>query len=821
MPETQYIKLRLRGEELSLPQTEDLPVSITYEMEDEDDFRQKNAGTALNITVPATTQNSSILNSLFNPHSEDMLPDEGYDKPLDVVLIGAGNELMKGKAFVLGGKEQNGKPISFDINCFGDNADWVIPNKELTLHDVVSEQTHYFTKDVIEDSWAFDGWNEGDEYVYAPVRYREPFGETGDVPDTILRPMNMRPALFLYWLLYRGFKVAGYKIRSDFFETDYFRRMTLPWTWGNFLYVSESQLKEMGFLATGPLSTAVTYPVTGDAWSWEFVSLSGAGSSVVVDTAHFVAASAEHNFKLDNVTTDIGYIGNILSYSYNNPTGTMAWEYLNTWAALGVITVALEVKLTASIDVSFLSEAWIDYEVFINGSLVQTIPKIFFAGASALGTDTDWGTRTKLIVVPNVNPNDIVSVRIKYHCKETGLGFCFVKIWATGDDVRLDPTNGSTTEKVRSYIKLAYIKRQMGSVIQFKDYDRLKNYKWLDLLRGVIDAFNLQPNTDSVSKTVTIEPTHTASLGSDLSSQDVLGYYNGNSLEWSGKRDLVKVSEVNIFQDYEREVIMKLKDDGNDGILKLIQDRHNVNVTSSKYVFPERFKKGNKEIENRFFSGVMHFNHLDWTKYTGVSPQLIVLFPENINSTSNPESESTMLPKLAYYKGVVDRNSYGGWNWDGDINTDLPYMFAVNYHEGGESDPVLTYGDQRVSDGSGGFIRAYGLFKRFFWQRFAIMRHGKKYSASFNLNNTDVLNWLHREYKSVDGNRYQLIKIDGYKPLINETTLCVLWRWYPVTDADADNTYPSYDSVVDADPIADSPDFKYQECKCMNVDIRF
>ena len=210
MAETPYITIRLGGESMDLPQASDLPIAINYEIEDEDDFRQKKSGSSLNITVPATTSNSKILNTIYNIGAEDLLPNEGFDKPQDVVIIGAGNELMKGKAFVLAGRNQYGKPKEFDINCFGDNADWVIPNKELTLHDILNTNTHTFNKANIESSWLHDGTNENEDYVYAPVRNREAFGIDGDIPDEVFRIINARPSLFLYWLLYSGFKAAGY-----------------------------------------------------------------------------------------------------------------------------------------------------------------------------------------------------------------------------------------------------------------------------------------------------------------------------------------------------------------------------------------------------------------------------------------------------------------------------------------------------------------------------------------------------------------------------------------------------------------------------------
>jgi hypothetical protein len=824
MADTPYIQLKLEGETIDLPQTSDIPISITYEIEDEDDFRQKKAGTSLNITVPATLNNSDKLNTLFNPGAEDLHPNGGLDKPLNVVLIGAGHELMKGKAFVLAGRKQNGKPLNFDIDVFGDNADWVIQNKELTLHDVLGTVVHVFDKATIEASWLHDGTDETRDYVYAPFRSREPFGEPAgnDIPNEIFRPMNARPSLFLYWMLYRGFKKAGYKIDSSFFETNYFKRIVLPWTWGNFFYITDKLLKEMSFLATGPVVVTQPNPgVTGTPFSWQFKSLSGTFATTINDVARFDAGNpSEEQFFLSNVTNDIGFIGNALSYNYNPTTGECNWTYLSAWSALGVLTVGFEIRLCASIDVSFLSNANVGIDVFVNGILNQTFNNVFSKSAPTVGTGEDFGTRDTFFTIPNLNPGDVVTAQIRYSCSKSLLGFCFLKIYATGNNITLDPTPaGATPEDVRSYFKLNFIRRQLGSVIEWKKFDKFKNYKWLDLLRGTIDMFNLQLNTDTTTKTVTIEPTHNYALGASLASATNQGYYNGNVLDWSSKEDISKISEVKVYQDYERELVIKLQDDNNDGMLKLLQDRHQSNLTQSKYVFPERFKKGKKAIDNRFFSGIVHYEHPQWKNIEGIAPQLIVLVPENIANTSNPESEYTFSPKIAWYKGIVDRKVYGGWNWDGDKTKDLPFMFAVNYKIGGDSDPILTYCDQRISDGAGGSVLGFGLFKRFFWQRFAIMRHGKLYNANFVLNNTDVINWLHREYKGINGQRYLLIKIDGYKPLLNESTPCTLWKWYPVTEQDANNTYPSDASVLTGTPVANTPDMITVPLICIPLDI--
>ena len=765
MAETPYITIRLGAESLDLPQTADLPIALTYEIEDEDDFRQKKAGTALNITVPATTKNSEKLNTLFNPGAEDLLPNEGFDKPQDVVIIGAGNELMKGKAFVLTGRKQFGQPLNFDIDIFGDNADWVIPNKELTLHDVVSSVTHNFDKSTIEASWLHDGTVESEDYVYAPFRGRRAFASN----DSNFLPTSARPSLFLYWLLYRGFKKAGYKIDSAFFDSDYFRRMVLPWTWGTLVYnedtINATKFKALQIGEVLEDFSSTTGQVRAD-WNWMTSPLPA------FDNGNNISQGGTPLFFL-NFSPTLLPNGIIHNYFFSL-TFQMSWQ-IPMWAPIGPPN-------------GFVSTV----TVLKNGSTIQTL--ILAAEQSQYLSNNNNGGQRQVTFYACCSNTDTISIILDTQITSGGTS---VTVQYTGGEYYNIPTN------------ICY-----GSIVDFKRFEAFKNYKWLDLLRGTIDYFNLQINTDNVTKTVTLEPTHDYSLDNDLGNKTGVGYYNGNVLEWTQKEDISQVSEVKIYQDFEKEFVIKAKEDGNDGILKLTSDRKKIDITSSKYIFPDRFKKGIKEMENRFFSGVMHYEHTAWKDITGISPQLICLIPENIANTSNPESESTFQPKLAWYKGVVDRAVYGGWNWDGDDSLDLPFMFAVNYKPGGENDPVVTYCDQNI-DG----VVAKGFLKRYFWQRLAIMRHGKQLHSYFMLNTTDVLNRLHREYKVVGNQRYQLIKIESYKPLLNESTKSVMWLWYPVTQEDNDNTFPSNTSVLTGNPTANPLDIKYSPFLCLPSDI--
>ena len=146
-------------------------------------------------------------------------------------------------------------------------------------------------------------------------------------------------------------------------------------------------------------------------------------------------------------------------------------------------------------------------------------------------------------------------------------------------------------------------------------------------------------------------------------------------------------------------------------------------------------------------------------------------------------------------------------------------MFAVNYKDGGENDTILSYSDEKIKNGTG-FVIGKGLLKRFYWQRLAIMRNGQWYNCWFRLKNIDVAGHLHREYKSYNGHRWELIQIKDYKPLQQVSTSCLLRKWAPVESQDNDNTYPVAATILNGTaPATNSLDIKYAQLKCLTTDI--
>jgi hypothetical protein len=222
----------------------------------------------------------------------------------------------------------------------------------------------------------------------------------------------------------------------------------------------------------------------------------------------------------------------------------------------------------------------------------------------------------------------------------------------------------------------------------------------------------------------------------------------------------------------------------------------------------------------------MHYDVTQWKDITGVAPQMICLISENSSNTSeNFQSQSNLNPKSAYYKGIIQGL---GWVFDGHqddkgkwidgFQTAFPLMFGVNYMPGGENDPVLSYSDEKIGNQDVGYIVSQGLLKRFFLQRLANIRNGQWHIAFFKLNNTDAAQPWHREFKSYMGHRWELISIEGFKPLMEESTKCTLRKWTPITEADATNVFPSNQSLLN-NTLFGNNDLKYAQMKALWSDI--
>lgn len=755
------LHILIGGEEAEVESISEFPLAINYKLEDKDNFQQKTSDQVFDVTLPNTLQNSKISNAFENPAIEDNTPGQIYRNHRKASIIANGEVILEGKAFL-----QNANDEGYEYSFYGGNADWIIDLRSATLFDFLKHITYLLTKENMIASWVFDGTDLNLPYVYAPIRYRGKMDSISGT-DANIEPTYLKPSVSVYHVIYKAFQSLGYSVKSDFMDSSYFRRLIMPWVWGNYLDSDGTKLQIHKFLAK-----------TEGGLIW-FENFGGFPDLLVTNDFH-----------------DGGYDNNG-DYEYDTPPPLPNSFHHQEWTYNPPHYGILEATFSSQIsyDCALVGEnSWVSLSIswFHSRGLVPITIKteqILYEFGKNLSVRRFIDIKTNYFTCI-IEPGDVVFAGYSLEIHEgSGIG-----------------ARANIELQVLAF-QLEYFRIPLGGTISFDNYTALKNHLFLDFLGGICDTFDLSMNTDIKNKEVRFEPTHPV-LGLTP------GYFYGNTLAWSDKKDLSKSWKLNLYSDYEKNLLFKFKPDSADGITKTIQDRHSTILSMGKYDLPQRFKAEKKEIVNRFFAAIAHWNNEEMMDITGIAPQFPVLVPENISNTSNRESGNTFQPKLLYYKGNI--SDVGGWNYDDEQFTTFPFAFAVNYKDITESDPVLSYCDERMANGD--IVK--GLLKKFFWQRLAIMRNGQYFNAAhFMLNNTDVSRIGHREFKVIDGIKYELVEITGYSPVNNLSTPCNLRKWVPVSEIDNANTYPSANAyILPAIPLSNE-DIKYIEAVCLASDI--
>ena len=742
-----YLKIKLDNEEVDVDNTAEFPITFDYNLEDSQDFQKKKSSESIGLKIAGTLKNQAILNTFNNTSVEDLTPKKTYKNIRNIIVEANGEEIFIGKAIPKKSTKRNGRPTSFELNCFGNNADWLIGLKETSLFELIKHITLIFDVQTIKNSWAFDGTNEAMPYVFAPVKYSKWMDEDL-LNDKNYSVKTMKPSLSVYWILYWGFKSQGYRIQSEFFNSNYFRRLTLPWTYGSFLSSEGTKYEIHRFLAKSTQEIGTYGDYTG------YVNLQVFDN---VDSGCYDNNNTVLSGDFTGATVNGGGIDN--NWTYNAP------DY-------GPLEITFSVVLFYNYLLDLTSYGALEIQWFKNGALIFN-DRIFEHTGPTFGYTDGTETITRYFST-TVQLNDVITC----------------KFW-----VDIDRAKYADTARINlkvDQLQIDYFRIPIGGTVSFDSYLQFQKSKFLDYLRGISDLFNLSFQTDPVNKIVLIEPTHDYSLNNDLGTKQG-GYFNKNVIDFTELEDISQDSIIELYDDNAREFVFKFKDDSNDGALKIVQDRYKINLASGKYVFSERFKAEKKEFENRFFSPTMHYLVDDFGSITGVTPQMICLVPENISNTSSSEAANTFSPKIAFYKGL--QGDVGGWVFNDMPTNKYPYMFSVNYKNGGENDPILSYTDENIGN-QAPYVVGKGLLKRFFWQRLAIMNNGQWLNSQFMLNNKHITNWFHRERINIDGELWELLSIRGYNFLSDNSTKCVLRKWVPISKEQLDNTYPSEKSIL-------------------------
>lgn len=231
-------------------------LNMVFQLSDVTEPQKRKANYVRKFTIPGTKNNNQILNGIF---------EQGYsvhllnpNKKLNAQVIFNGNVVFEG-ALQLNKiiKNDDNQKIGYEITIYGSLADFFNDIKDAKLSDIdLSEYNHNMIRENIMASWAstvpyyiknpvttpLGGQYTGKTMngfiikngVKQPFRLGEgyvyPFINKGQTSMKLgTSTLDWTPALYVRTIMKKIFEKYGWKWRSNFFDSETFRRLIIPY----------------------------------------------------------------------------------------------------------------------------------------------------------------------------------------------------------------------------------------------------------------------------------------------------------------------------------------------------------------------------------------------------------------------------------------------------------------------------------------------------------------------------------------------------------------------------------------------------------------
>jgi hypothetical protein len=315
-------------------------ISLNYQIDDILDISKRNTSYSKTVTLPGTQKNNLFFKSVFdvNVNNISFIPT----KRVAVIVTVTDTEVFRGDLQLINIKLNN-KDISYEVVLTGKLRDILTQMSDVSIKELdLSEYDHIRNAQNIIDSWNYkvyinnnlvDVGEPGTGYVYPyivrDVQQNIPIFETLDY--------NYYPAVYVKTIMDKIFQFNGYTYTSNFFESQYFKSLIIPFVEDKFTIDEGEYNDKMVFVGFDPsLGEAPDNPTnTG------FVSLAGIFSrnSLWYDNSNF-----NYFFPLNRTSGGDSTLVQEAPFQFQNPNNQ--WFEFNGWncTEAGYYDVSLKVR---------------------------------------------------------------------------------------------------------------------------------------------------------------------------------------------------------------------------------------------------------------------------------------------------------------------------------------------------------------------------------------------------------------------------------------------------------------------------------------------
>lgn len=232
-------------EDYKLDLLQDISTEFTYTIDDINDFGSKNTSFSKTISLSGTARNNQIFGFIFDlgnaNFTDDTLPNVNYNfnasKSAQCKIFIDKVQIFKGSLRVLEIVSE-GKTIEYQCSVFGELGGFMNSLGNARLEDLdFSAYDHTYNVSNITGSWDAA---RGTGYYYPLIDY-------GNVStDKVNFQFSaFRPSFYVKQYIDKIFEGTDYTYESDFFNTDFFKRLIIPHNQKTLTSSSNTQLSAL------------------------------------------------------------------------------------------------------------------------------------------------------------------------------------------------------------------------------------------------------------------------------------------------------------------------------------------------------------------------------------------------------------------------------------------------------------------------------------------------------------------------------------------------------------------------------------------------
>lgn len=750
------VRLYINNQEADISNDQRSQIATTYTVADIRDISKTKSSTSKTIRIPATAKNRKIFGFAEDVHSlisfNNSVRSIGRIEVNGTVIIEGSIKLSKP---VIDGQD---KITEYHINILSGLADWKVNISKLNIRDLdFSEYNHVYDLDNQILSESIDG-AEGtlaDRFIVYPLIDYGKF--EGYRPHREVVIQDRKPAWNVYTILHKIFNNQGFTIVSDFIESDFFKRLYMPFT-NEKLYKAQGEDTANQFRVR--MSTNAVYNTGYLANQPQFIDqLDGDpvdGYKLFTDKIAF------------NDESSAGYFDNPSAFlpasSVPNFTGNFATNYNSFFGGFYTAPLRSKQRFTAKISGSMTLDFDLGNVVNKDGYNIYPPDEINLAISIRVNANNRIALNTVTLLVSPPFLSLITTDTVSF---ETTLESGFVDleagdtvavffdfIWKNGGEARegFKEVNGVETLPMRVSNVNSNLTINAGSEF-LNEFDlelkpegvldvnsNLPDIEQLKLIKGLRHLFNLYFYTDTQQRKVYIEPRD--------------DFYDRQAIDWRGKVDVNSDIEINYLGDqYHRLIRKRYKDDSADFPVDDFEKQAEEGFVLASYTTEIEHifaKEGRQEDENPVFAPTIMDTpyQLNW-----INNRIPKMWRNFKDDEEIPEFDTNFKDRILYYAGLKDIST-SDFLW-----RNVPFRLDFNAALVNLSDPVAqafilasdrtTYpymysvDDLDKNDNSLYFEtrdKSNGLFEKYYRNTFRLINEGRIIKCKMYLKPKDIAN---------------------------------------------------------------------------------